>query len=183
MKKKLIIVLFVLLIPLFIPQQTFAIKASGSSATLVLADKPIREDTRAKILKSFLTSYNSPLADHAESFVQTADEHNIDWRLVASISGVESTFGKQIPSNSYNAWGWGIYGDNVIRFSSFDEAIQTITKGLRQRYINEWKAEDVYDIGRYYAASPTWAQRVEFFMNKIEDYSLSNPENTLSISL
>lgn len=140
-------------------------------------------DNRAKILKKFLQFYNSPLADNAETFIKQADANNLDWKLVASISGVESTFGKQIPNNSYNAWGWGIYGDNVIYFTSFDEAIETISKGLKDNYIDKWGAQDVYQIGRYYAASPTWAQRVDYFMNKVDEFAVKNPTDNLSISL
>ena len=32
--------------------------------------------------------------------------NGLDYRLVPAISGVESTFGKHIPDNSYNAYGW-----------------------------------------------------------------------------
>ncbi len=155
---------------------------AGSSAIIATASAEQIEDRRVKIIKSYLESYNSPLADYAPIFVQEADKNTIDWRLLVSISGVESTFGQQIPSNSYNAWGWGIYGDNMIRFASWNEAITTISKELRERYINQWKAQDVYQIGRLYAASPTWATRVDGFMQKIDAFALKNP-SSLPISL
>lgn len=147
---------------------------AGSSAALL---KPVAQeasDSRVRILREYLEKYNSPLVPFAGTFVETADKYNLDWKLVAAISGVESTFGQQIPYNSFNGWGWGIYGDNMIRFSSWNEGIETISEGLRNKYINKWGARDVYEIGRYYASSPTWAQRVEYFMNKIEEYSNSN---------
>jgi len=107
----------------------------------------------------------------------------LDWKLVAAISGVESTFGQQIPYESFNGWGWGIYGDNVIRFSSWKQGIETVSQGLRTNYIDKWGARDVYEIGALYAASPTWAQRVDYFMGKISEFKDQKLAQSLSISL
>lgn len=155
---------------------TSAVLASVSTANDV-------RDTRVTILEAYLKAHNSPLAPNAKTFVNAADKYNLDWRFVAAISGIESTFGQQIPYESYNAWGWGIYGDNMIRFASFDEGIETISKGLREQYINEWGAQDTYEIGRIYAASPTWASRVEYFMQSMKEYELKHPAVSLSLSI
>jgi len=185
MKAKNIIILFILtLIFVFNTQSVFAQqRASASSARIILAEKEPVDDYRVKILEDYLKTHNSPLAPYARTFVEEADKYNLDWKFVAAISGLESTFGQQIPYNSYNAWGWGIYGDNMIRFNSWDEGIHTISQGLRERYINKWGAQDVYEIGRLYASSPTWAQRVSYFMNNIQDFALRNPQDSLSLSL
>lgn len=158
-------------------------KSSGSSAVLTREQGSPIPDTRVKILKKFLLSYNSPLATSANTFVAEADKNKLDWRLVASISGVESTFAHHLPYESYNAWGWGIYGDNMLYFKSYDNGIETISQSLREKYMDTWGARDVYQIGRYYASSPTWAQRVEYFMNRIEYFAMQNQTDTLSISL
>lgn len=158
-------------------------QASGSSAKLEsnLATRNI--DNRTQILEGFLKEYDSPLAPYAADFIKYADEYNLDWRLVASIAGLESTFGKQIPYNSYNGWGWGIYGDNMIRFNSWSEGIQTISAGIRTRYLKEGQYSDPYVIGPTYAASPTWAVRVTYFMNRMEQYRLKNGKSTLALAL
>lgn len=178
-KIKLLILLIVLSTFIF-PQKANAEKESGSSAAF-MEKNIVKEDKRAKILKNFLEKYNSPLAQYSDVFVKSADANRIDWRMVAAISGVESTFGQELPYNSYNAWGWGIYGNNMIYFSSYDEAIKTISKALRERYIDSWGAQDVYQIGRFYAASPTWSYRVAYFMDKIENES--NGPSSLSLTL
>lgn len=185
MEKKGVLFLFGVLTIIyqgFIPV-VFAQKSAGSSAVPVVDIPQQQEDVRVIILKKYLQSYNSPFTNYAPVFVREADKNNIDWRLLVAISGVESTFGQQIPNNSYNAWGWGIYGNNMIRFSSWEEAITTISKELKQRYIDGWGAKDVYQIGKYYAASPTWAQRVDGFMEKIDAFALKNPGQSLPISL
>ncbi len=145
--------------------------------------KQIGLDSRVKILSNFLKQYDSPLAPYAGDFVQMADKYNLDWKLVAAISGVESTFGKEIPPYSYNAWGWGVYGDNVIRFKSWDEGIATISQGLRERYMDQWGGKDIYQIGAIYASSKAWPGHVEYYINNIQDFALRNPQDTLSITL
>jgi flagellum-specific peptidoglycan hydrolase FlgJ len=181
--KKFILILLVTLLFLTMPKTVQAAeKASGSSATLIATSPMPVVDKRVKILRAYLEQANSPLAASAERFVQSADENDLDWKLVAAIAGLESGYGKHMPTNSYNAWGWGVYGDNVIRFASFDEGIQTISKGLKKNYIDRG-ATDVYAIGRIYAASPTWAQRVTSIMNRIDAYATSDPSYYLSLSL
>lgn len=182
--KFLITILFLVFIAASAPQKLYAIeKHSASSAALTKPFEMKEADNRAKILRNFLQSYNSPLAASSETFIQAADAQKLDWRLVAAISGVESTFARFLPYNSYNAWGWGIYGDNMIYFSSYDEAIEIISKALRENYINKWRAKDVHEIGRFYAASPTWSVRVLYFMRKIDEFTLKNPTATLSLSI
>ena len=74
-------------------------------------------DKRAETLRIYLESYNSPLAPYSKTFINEADKNNLDWKLVASIAGVESYYGQQIPPYSYNGWGYGVYGTNVRNFN------------------------------------------------------------------
>jgi hypothetical protein len=143
----------------------------------------IEQDNRAAILKSYLEERNSPLADHADTIIKEADENNIDWRWIVAISGVESGFGQAIPSYSYNAWGYNIYGNNTRSFESWDDGITTVSTALREIYMNQRGETDIYAIGSSYAADPTWAYKVQNYVDDITQYAnrLENP--TLSISL
>lgn len=166
------------------PDTAKAAKVAASSAAFInIYSRPTDNDTRVEILHDYLAKRNSPLADNAGTFVNKADEYHLDWRLVVAISGLESGFGKQIPANSYNGWGWGIYGDNVKYFASWDEAIETISKGLRENYIDKMGTDSIYSIGRIYAASPTWAVRVEHFMYDIDKFKDNWAPQTLSLSI
>ncbi|MCL4360193.1 hypothetical protein M1555_02975, partial [Patescibacteria group bacterium] len=113
----------------------------------------------------------------AATFVAEADRYNIDWRLVAAISGVESTFGRHIPEGSYNGWGWGIPtgASSGIAFSSWENGIHTVSQGLAENYFGRG-ARTLDDVGRIYAASPAWAWKVRFFIEKITDFSVTDPE-------
>ncbi len=182
--KTLITLSIAILALIFSAGTTFAKEeASKPSAKLEAKVKQEIPDNRAKILESYLNQTKSPLAPYAKDFVKSADKYNLDWKLVAAISGLESSFGQHIPYNSYNGWGWGVYGDNVIRFKSWDEGIEVISKGLRERYLRERMESDPYIIGPTYASSPTWAQRVSFFMASIEAYKIRNARSGLALAL
>ncbi|OGH37402.1 MAG: hypothetical protein A3B44_02010 [Candidatus Levybacteria bacterium RIFCSPLOWO2_01_FULL_38_21] len=184
MKNKFLFILsFIILLAFLLSTRVFAENFSKSSAVLADAQTVTLLDNRVKILREFLESYNSPITPFAKEFVETADIYNLDWRLLVAISGVESTFGHQIPAGSFNGWGWGVYGNNVTYFSSWTEGIKIISKGIRENYMDKWGATDIYQVGRMYAASPTWAVRVEFFMGGISNFSILNPKDSLSISL
>jgi len=131
-------------------------------------------DARVSKLKAYLESHGSPLASEAEHFIAEADRLGLDWKLVAAISGVESTFGKHIPQNSYNCWGWGIFtgASDGIHFASWKDGITTVSEGLKHNYVDKG-ASSVEQIGRIYAASPTWSTKVRFFLQRIEEYSPS----------
>ncbi|HBB76627.1 MAG: hypothetical protein A2186_00160 [Candidatus Levybacteria bacterium RIFOXYA1_FULL_41_10] len=181
--KPIITIAFLIFVALM-PGSTYAFQnASGSSAKLVSTYGNKLPDRREQILKDFLLQYDSPLAANAGDFVTSADKYSLDWRLVASIAGLESTFGQHIPYNSHNAWGWGVYGDNVIRFNSWSEGIEVISKGLRERYLKDNPETDPYLIGLTYAASPTWAQRVSYFMARIEDFEKAQSAERLPLSI
>lgn len=161
-------------------------KSSGSSASITqFAETNVsdKKDSRVEILRSFLRQYDSPLADNADSFIIQADKYNLDWKLLPAISGVESTFGHAVPMHCNNAWGYNIYASVTRCFETYDDAISVISHDLRNLYMDEWGAKDVWEIGRLYAASPTWAYRVHTFMNEISDYAVIHDNHPLPISL
>ncbi len=170
---------------LYLQPQPVMAKEKISGASAILTQAPIMpvKDERVQKLENYLKHYNSPFAADAKTFVEEADKYGHDYRFVAAIAGLESGFGKHIPHNSYNAWGWGVYGTKVMRFPSWKDGIQTISRDLRMKYMNKWGARDIYAIGRIYAASPTWADRVLHFMDAIERFETKDQKSALSISL
>lgn len=131
-------------------------------------------DPRTIAMYNFLTDYSSPMASDAESFIVEADKYGLDWRLVASISGVESAFGRITPTNSYNGWGWK--GDPTKEWSEFDtweHAIATVTKGLALGYgINKtpYQIESTYCPPCGANPAHAWANGVQSYMNSLNIY-------------
>lgn len=173
MDKKLFAIVFLLIAILF-SKTVLAQNAVGNitaenaeaSQTQVEAKKL---DKNAEILAAYLAKQNSPLQYHAQDFIDAAKTYNLDWKLVPSIAGVESTFGKFIPGG-FNGWGWGVYGTQAIYFNSWTEAIFTISKGLRENYFDKGLT-DPYLINKIYAESPNWGYKVTYFMADLEKFA------------
>jgi hypothetical protein len=135
------------------------------SAQIKKINKEEYFDYRVVILRKYLESHNSPLSESSEHFVYWADKYELDWRMVPAISGVESTFGKNIPANSYNAYGWA---NGNYSFESWEDSIEVVSKTLREKYYNRG-ATTINQIARRYAPpSSTWAWKVTYFMEKID---------------
>lgn len=126
-------------------------------------------DSQAKVLADYLKRHDSPLQYSAQDFIDASREYDLDWRLVAAIAGVESTFGKAIPGG-YNAWGWGVYGNQAIYFKSWKEGIFVISEGLKKGYVDKG-LNNPYSMNRVYAASPAWGGKVSYFMRDLERFS------------
>lgn len=122
-------------------------------------------DYRVENLRNFLVKFNSPLVPYAEDFVDYADAYGLDYRLVPSISGVESTFGKQIPYQSYNAYGW-VNGN--YSFKSWPDSIYVVSSTLRAQYIDKGAASITRIARRYAPPSDTWGGKVKYFIGKID---------------
>lgn len=173
--KKLFLIAVVLTVLFSKPACALAdTSVSDSSAQLVSNiipdENPDETDYRVLMLKEFFDRYNSPLSNHAQSFIIQADNYSLDWRLVPAITGVESTFGKRIPQNSYNAYGWA---NGAYYFDSWDQSISVVSKTLKEKYI-ENGADSLNEIARRYAPpSSTWAFKVKYFMDKIDPLPLT----------
>ena len=126
-------------------------------------------DGRAANLKHFFRKYNSPLYDYAELIVSVSDKYGFDYRLLPAIAMQESNLCRYIPENSHNCWGWGIYGDQVIRFSSYEEAIEKVAAGIKKEYIDKGLVTASMIMKKYTPSSPgTWARGVNTFLRMLE---------------
>ena len=137
-------------------------------------------DSEALILQKYLAQFNSPMQYHAQDFIDAAKQYNLDWKLLPAIAGVESTFGKQIPGG-YNAYGWGVYGNQAIYFKSWNEGIYTVAKGLKENYVDKGYTTP-YTMNRIYAESPRWGSKVSYFMADLEKFASSFEANTVELS-
>lgn len=135
----------------------------------VIQDQIAQEDARAEIVKQFFGRYKSPLEPFALAVVEAADTYDLDFRLLPAIAMQESNLCKKAPEDSYNCWGFGIYGKKVTRFSDYEEAIAAVTKTLALKY----KADGLdtpEEIMRRYTprSNGSWADSVEYFMNQLQ---------------
>lgn len=85
--------------------------------------RPIRV---AKFLK------NTPLEPLSEEIVAVSDKYGIDYRLIPAIAMKETGAGRTAPDQSFNAWG---FQNGKTRFASWEQAIDSVAKTLKERYI------------------------------------------------
>lgn len=126
-------------------------------------------DGRVANLKNFFRKYNSPLYDYAEAIVRISDKYSFDYRLLPAIAMQESTLCQAIPVDSHNCWGWGIYGNTITHFSSYEEAIETVAQGIRDNYLNEGRLTASEIMKKYTPSSNgSWSRVVNSVMRYLE---------------
>lgn len=126
-------------------------------------------DIRVANLKYFFRKYDSVLYDQSEYIVTMADLYKLDYRLIPAIAMQESNLCKHIYEGSHNCWGWGIYGDKVTRFDSYNEAIETISRGIKKNYIDKGLTTPEAIMRKYTPPSDgSWAFGVNTFLKMIE---------------
>lgn len=135
-----------------------------------VSDKIGAKDARPEIVKKYLEYYDSPLVPFSEFMVQTSDKYGLDYRLIPAIAQQESNLCKVIPPGSYNCWGWGIHSQGTLGFDSFEEGIETVSKGLRTQYLDKGLGTVSEIMSKYNPISPdgAWAKGVSQFMGEME---------------
>lgn len=125
-------------------------------------------DPRTVRVKKFLAKLHCPAASLAEDFVHAADDNHLDWRLLPSISVVESGGGKAYRNNNLFGWNQG------------EEAFPTIRAGLNEvaymlGHSLTYRNRD--SVGKLHAYNPdvTYADRVLQVMNRISPVANLRP--------
>ena len=113
----------------------------------------VSSDPRTTCLRKFLARLHCPVTNLSEEFVHAADDNQLDWRLLPSISVIESGGGKAHRNN--NIFGW----------NNGTELFPTIRAGLN---------EVAFKLGR----SPLYRHRD--LLGKLKLY---NPDDTYATSV
>lgn len=168
------IIVFILTAILYLSNPSFCLaqldgnRVADTSASLNNTQTSYPKDIdlliKEKVISRVLQNHNSPLQPYARSFVDMADHYGLNIYLLPAISKLESSFGHAVIPGKYNPFGWG---SGTIGFANWGEGIAHVARALRFNYVDRG-ATSVSQIGRIYAASPTWAQRVERFIHEFE---------------
>lgn len=123
---------------------------------------PYYADPRIQKLERFFRANRSPIGDLAYDFLIAADENGLDWRLLPSLSMVESGGGKVKPNNNVFGWDNGRQG-----FSSVEDGIRRVAERLA--FSNFYRGKKLDDLLRTYnPARPDYPQRVKSVMQTID---------------
>ena len=124
-------------------------------------------DNRAKTLDNYFKERGMPLFGSGEKFIAEADDHKLDWRLLAAIAVRESTGGKRMPAGSNNPFGWN---SGNYKFNDFDEAIAYVSDKFENgKYYKGKKTEDILSTYNPPSINKNYPQEVIDIMEKIEN--------------
>ena len=141
---------------------------SGSSIGISV----FASDARPAILSKYLSRYQSPLVPLANYLVAIADQYSLDYRLLVAIAQQESNLCKKIIPSSHNCWGYGIYGNKVTKFDSYEQAMETVARGLKKNYIDKGLTSPEEIMTKYTPPSleigGAWAKGINQFLDEIE---------------
>jgi hypothetical protein len=117
-------------------------------------------DPRLSRLKKFFGDRACPLRDSAQDFLVAADQNQLDWRLLPSISIIESSGGKAYVNN--NVFGWA---SSKQKFSSVRAGIHYVAAQLGKS--RRYKGKDINRKLQIYNPLPEYSQRVKAVMRAI----------------
>lgn len=159
------------------PQDTkrYAIYSSRPLTLQPSTNAVYAKDSRAQRINEVYKQYNCPLEGMGDVMVYEADKNGIPWWLVAAVSFQESGCGKKSPkvagAESYNAWGWGVYGGVVFSFDNWVRGIETVSKYFGDKFYSKG-IEDTCVIMQTYTppSNGSWCEGVNHFRDVIVNY-------------
>lgn len=127
-------------------------------------------DARPEIIRQYLHQYESPLEPYSNLIVELSDQYNFDYRWLVAIAQQESSLCKRIPENSFNCWGWGIYGDKITRFDNYEDALRRIAPQFTKIFLQGSHSKDPAEVMKTYTppSDGSWAEGVSTFFDNLE---------------
>ena len=117
-------------------------------------------DPRTETLRKFFAKAGCPAMHYVKSFLEAADGYALDWRLLPSISFIESTGGKNARNN--NLFGWD---SGRAQFSTPTESIHAV--GYRLAHSELYKDKDLDEILTTYNPDIEYGEKVKSVMRRI----------------
>jgi hypothetical protein len=119
-----------------------------------------RNDPRLERLRGFFGKLECPALAYAETFLEAADDYALDWRLLPSLSYVESTGGKSAPHN--NLFGWN---SGRAQFSTPGAAIHMV--GFHLSHSPTYRHKSLDALLTTYNPTGEYAAKVKSVMRRI----------------
>ena len=113
-----------------------------------------------KRLEKFFQRAGCPAQKYSYTFLEAADAYDLDWRLLPSISFIESTGGKAARNN--NLFGWD---SGRAEFASPAAGIHTV--GYRLSHSSLYRHKDLDGILATYNPDAEYGEKVKAVMRRI----------------
>jgi len=122
-----------------------------------------KPDPRLPLLQKFFESAGAPAKAFAHVFLSEADLYDLDWRLLPSISFIETTGGKAARNNNLFGWDCG-----RAAFTSITQGIRTVAYHLGNGY--RYKDKDLDEMLWAYNPNPDYSRKVKSVMYRIAPF-------------
>jgi hypothetical protein len=119
-----------------------------------------RKDPRFEALRSFFEKGDCPAKEYTHVFLEAADIYKLDWRLLPSLSFIESTGGKSSRNN--NIFGWD---SGRAHFLSPIAGIHTV--GYTLSHAVQYRRKNLDQLLATYNPGTEYAQKVKSVMRRI----------------
>jgi len=129
-------------------------------------------DPRFHVLKKFFAASAAPAQEVSHVFLQVADAYGLDWRLLPSISFIESCGGRTARNN--NLFGWD---SGRADFPSLTASIQAVAYRLTNSPLYRGKPLD--KILATYNPNAEYGHKVKSVMRRISPVRVLRPGPTL----
>ena len=120
----------------------------------------VRHDPRLATLRTFFRNAACPAEEYAAAFLEAADNNALDWRLLPSLSYVETTGGKAAVNN--NLFGWD---SGRAKFPSPAASIHAV--GYRLSHSDLYRNKKLDRLLATYNPLAEYGQRVKSVMRQI----------------
>lgn len=117
-------------------------------------------DSRVEILREFFSKTDCPAKEFSHVFLEAADDYGLDWRLLPSLSFVESGGGRVARNN--NIFGWN---NGRASFRSVAASIHSV--GYQLSFGQFYRDKDLDGILYAYNPRQGYAAKVKSVMNQI----------------
>jgi len=140
---------------------------AGQAGSDSMSRKPaISTDPRLIRIRQYFIERDCPAHQYAEDFILAADRHELDWRLLPSLSMIESTGGKEARNN--NMFGW----DNCdVRFDDHRQGIYHVASRLAESKFYKGKSLD--QALRTYNPRRAYGKKVKLVMAQLGPANLA----------
>ena len=119
-----------------------------------------KDDPRLPLLQAFFRDAHSPLHALAMDFLEAADHNGLDWRLLPSISLVETGCGRTAIGK--NIFGWD---SGRKQFATFRDAIEWVASRLGNSKL--YRGKGLVQILATYNARPEYSGLVRSVMKQL----------------
>jgi hypothetical protein len=149
-----------------------AVPAAVSSTKAPKSVQADRDDPRLRRLEQFFAERDCPLREAAADFLIAADRNELDWRLLPSISIIESSGGKDYRNN--NVFGWDSCRES---FTSVRAGIHYVASRLAQSHL--YRGKNLDNKLQTYNPNPDYPHRVKAIMRTLAPSANTLPATVL----